>query len=44
MESLFTIAIVIGIGYWFYRKGKRVGSRKGFNAGRHHRRRRARRH
>ena len=34
MESLILIGIVVGIGYWIYKAGKREGSRKGFHAGR----------
>jgi hypothetical protein len=41
MESLMAIALIVGVCYWFYRSGKRIGSVKGFNVG--HRRRRYRR-
>ncbi|QDT35978.1 hypothetical protein [Stratiformator vulcanicus] len=40
MEELFYIALIGGIGYWLYRAGKRTGSRKGYNVGRRHGRRR----
>lgn len=44
MESLFGIAVLAALGWWVYKRGKRIGSRKGFNAGRHrHRHRRRRR-
>ena len=36
MEPLILIAIVVGIGWWLYRSGKRTGSRKGYNVGRAH--------
>ena len=32
--------IIVGVAYWFYRKGKRIGSRKGFGVGRDRGRRR----
>lgn len=38
MESVIVIAILFGIGYWAFRNGKRIGSRKGFNTGRRSRR------
>ncbi len=41
MEGLIILALVVGIGFWIYKAGKREGSRKGFLAGR--RRRRSRR-
>jgi hypothetical protein len=34
MESLILIGILVGIGYWIYKAGKREGSRKGFHVGR----------
>ena len=40
MEGLITLAVLAAIAWWFYKSGKRVGSRKGYNAGRYHRRRR----
>jgi len=40
MESLFGLAIVIAVAWWFYKSGKHIGSRKGYGAGRSHNRRR----
>ena len=40
MEPLILIAIVVGIGWWLYKSGKQTGSRKGYNVGRAHGRRR----
>ena len=37
---LLALAILIGVAYWCYRSGKRIGSRKGYGVGRAHRRRR----
>ena len=34
MESLVVLGILSGIGYAFYKQGKRTGSRKGYNVGR----------
>ena len=34
MEGFILLAIVVGVGYWIYKAGKREGSRKGFCAGR----------
>ena len=42
MEGWITIGILLALGYWLYRCGKREGSRKGFNVGLHRRRRRRR--
>ena len=33
MESLIILAVVVGVGYWFYKAGKRQGSRSGYHAG-----------
>ena len=40
MGELIVLGIVLSVGIWLYRAGKRVGSRKGFNVGRSRRRRR----
>ncbi len=42
MEILVTLAIVPVIAWYFYKSGKRTGSRKGYNAGRFSKRRRHR--
>jgi len=34
MDSLIVVIGLLGLGYWVYRNGKQIGSRKGFNAGR----------
>ena len=34
MEDLIMIAVLAAIGYWLYRSGKHIGSRKGYNVGR----------
>ena len=34
MESFVGIGLLIVIAWWFYRSGKRIGSRKGYNVGR----------
>ncbi len=33
MESLFFLACIVAVGYWFYHAGNRTGSINGFNAG-----------
>jgi hypothetical protein len=33
-EMLIAVALIVLIASWFYKSGKREGSRKGFNAGR----------
>ena len=38
MGELIVLGILIGIGTWLYRAGKRIGSRKGYNVGRSRRR------
>ena len=40
MDGLFVLAVLALIAWWFYKSGKRIGSRKGYHAGRS----RARRH
>lgn len=40
MDSPLVWMVVIAIGYWSYKSGKRTGSRKGYNVGRHRSRRR----
>ena len=40
MGELIVLGILIGIGAWLYKAGKRIGSRKGFNVGRWRGRRR----
>ena len=42
MESLFGLAVLMVIMWWFYKEGKRIGSRKGYNIGRSRARRRRR--
>ena len=42
MESLFGLAVLATIAWWFYKSGKRIGSRKGYNVGRSRGRRRRR--
>ena len=37
--DLVALGILAAIGYWFYKSGKRVGSQKGYAAGRFRRRR-----
>jgi hypothetical protein len=34
MDSIIVLAILSGIAWWTYKRGKREGSRKGFNVGR----------
>ena len=43
MEAFLGIVIVVGVGYWLFKAGKSTGSRKGYNVGRAHERRRRRR-
>lgn len=38
MGELVLLGILIGVGTWLYRAGKRTGSRKGYNVGRSRRR------
>lgn len=38
MGELIVWGILIGVGTWLYRAGKRLGSRKGYNVGRSRRR------
>jgi hypothetical protein len=42
MEVLFGLAGMVAIAWWFYKSGKRIGSRKGYNVGRSRGRRRRR--
>ena len=42
MEILIGLAMLAAVAWWFYKSGKRVGSRKGYNAGRSHGRRQRR--
>lgn len=38
MTELIVWGILIGVGTWLYRAGKRIGSRKGYHVGRNRRR------
>ena len=38
MESILGVAILLGLAAWFYKTGKRDGSRAGYHAGRRRRR------
>ena len=38
MIDVIVLGILIGLGYWAFAAGKRDGSRKGYAAGRFHRR------
>lgn len=40
IDALAIAGILLAIGFWFYRTGKRTGSRNGYHAGRSHGRRR----
>lgn len=40
MDLIVLAGLVTGLSAWAYRSGKRTGSRKGYQAGRRHRRRR----
>ena len=40
METVITVAILIALGAWAYKSGKRDGSRAGYSAGRRKERRR----
>ena len=42
METLITMILIAGAGFYLYRQGKRLGSRSGFGAGRRCRNRRRR--
>ena len=42
MDNLVGLAILYAIGYWIYKSGKRIGSQKGYLAGRTRRRKRRR--
>lgn len=43
MESPFGLIVLAAVTWWFYREGKRIGSRKGYNVGRSRGRRQHRR-
>ena len=43
MESLFGLVVLAAVTWWFYKEGKRIGSRKGYNVGRSRGRRQRRR-
>ena len=43
MESLFGLAVLVAVAWWFLKSGKHIGSRKGHNVGRSRGRRRQRR-
>ncbi len=40
METTIWLFVIAAIAYWIYRSGKRIGSRKGYHAGRTRNRRR----
>ena len=40
MEVLFGLAMLVLIAWWFYKLGKRIGSRQGYHVGRSRARRR----
>jgi hypothetical protein len=40
MDDLIALGVLAAIVWWFYKSGKRTGSRKGYNVGRYRRRRR----
>ena len=42
MESVVGLAMLGIVAWWFYKSGKRIGSRKGYNVGRSRGRRRRR--
>ena len=42
MEEILGLAVMAAIAWWFYKSGKRTGSRKGYNVGRFRGRRRRR--
>ena len=43
MENLIGLAVLAAIGWWLYKRGKRIGSRKGYGVGRSRSRRKRRR-
>ena len=43
MDVLFWLALLGLIAWWFFKSGKKIGSRKGYNVGRSRGRRRRRR-
>ncbi len=34
MENTLALFVLTAVGWWIYKCGKRIGSRKGYNAGR----------
>jgi hypothetical protein len=40
MEGLVVVLVLACVCWWFFKFGKRIGSRKGYNVGRYRRRRR----
>ena len=36
MELMLFVAMLVGLGYWIYYQGKRLGSRKAYVIGRRH--------
>ena len=36
MELILYVALILGLGYWIYCQGKRLGSRKAYGVGRWH--------
>ena len=42
LENIFITCCVCSLGYWFYRNGKRAGSKAAYRVGRNHGRRRRR--
>jgi hypothetical protein len=40
MGELVVLGILVSVGVWLYKSGKRIGSRKGFHVGRSRGRRR----
>ncbi len=40
MGEIIILAVLVLAGWWLYKEGKHIGSRKGFNVGRRNRRRR----
>lgn len=42
MENIVILAVVALGGWWLYKQGKHIGSRKGYNVGRSRNRRRRR--
>ena len=40
--EIIVLAVIVAVGYWIYKVGKREGSVKGYGVGRRHERRRRR--